>query len=278
MYLRCLHPPGGPTVRNALHETLVREGAVPCGTERAAGAELWELPAAGTGRRELLSKLLGPVRSSGSIVSLETEPHARRIALFDLDATLIPCEFVDELAALRGIAAEMRTLTARAMAGAEDFRTSYLRRLAMLGGTPLSAVERTIDCLPLTPGAAETVAALHRAGCRTAIVTGGYARLGRAIQNRLGIERLYATELEEADGRLTGRPAGEVVDGAGKARALADCCRRFGLTAADAVVVGDGANDLEMLAAAGQAILYTAIPDDRTAAQPLDRILPLIGR
>lgn len=224
-------------------------------------------------REKLLREHLPSVRKNGWIVVAGNVPKPVRIAVFDLDATLIPCEFIDEVAASRGLAHLTRELTDRAMNGGMDFRESYLRRLEIMRGTSIDEIEHLIEGLPLAPGAAETLSILRTAGCRTAIITGGYARLGRAVQNRLDIDALYATELDESGGCLTGRLAGPLLDEDGKVAALKDFCARNGMTAKDAVAVGDGANDLKMLAAAGLAILYTSTPGAGQQPRPLDVIL-----
>lgn len=208
----------------------------------------------------LLRQYLPTVRNGGEIIAVGSLSAPPRVAVFDLDATLIPCEFIDELAARRGAVHLTREQTRLAMSGETDFRSSFTRRLAVLRGTPVIETEHLIAAIPLAPGAVETVSALRAAGCRTAIITGGYARLGRAIQRRLGVDALYATELEESGGLLTGGVNGRLLDEEGKADALRDFCRKCGKTPRDAVAVGDGANDLKMLSAAGLAVLYTSMP------------------
>jgi len=217
-------------------------------------------------RESVLRGHLRTVRESGGALALGVVQKPVRMVAFDLDATLIACEFLDELADMRGAAHITRGLTERAMAGAMDFRTSYLARLEILAGTPVADVDGLIERIPLAPKAAETVAALKRAGAKTAIITGAPVRLGLAVQKRLGIDALYATELEECGGRLTGRTAGPLLDEEGKAAAFREFCRGVKATPDATAAVGDGANDLKMLAAASLGVLYSA----RT---PLDVIL-----
>jgi phosphoserine phosphatase len=230
-------------------------------------------------REELLREALPCVREGGEVVIVGSDgAPPPRVAVFDLDATLIPCEFVDLVARRRGVDHLTRELTALAMSGGIDFRTSFLRRMEILAGTPVSLVDELIRAVPVAPGAAEAIAALRRAGIHTAIVTGGSARLGRAVQRRLGIDALWATELEERDGVLTGRVSGRLLDEEGKVRALREFCAAVsgpdgGITPRDALAVGDGANDLKMLAHAGRAILYTSAPHPDRETPSLDRIV-----
>jgi phosphoserine phosphatase len=216
---------------------------------------------------------LSVAREGGVIIAIGEMCAPPRIAAFDLDATLIACEFIDEVAVRRGLAHLTRPLTESAMSGRIGFRESYLRRLEILRGTPVDEIERLIEDLPLAPGAARTISALRAAECRIAIITGGYARLGRAVQKRLGIDALYATELEERDGCLTGRPAGPLLDEDGKAEAFLDFCRLSGYTPREAMAVGDGANDLKMLATAGLAVLYTSLSAPDRRIESLDTIM-----
>ncbi len=227
-------------------------------------------------REGLLREHLFLVRESGCVVALGRLVMPPRLAVFDLDATLIPCEFVDVVAEHRGLAHFTRELTSRAMSGEMSFRESYMQRIGILRGTPVAEIERLIDGLPLASGAAKTVSALRSAGCVTAIVTGGCARLGRAVQRRLGVDALYATELEERGGVLTGNLAGKLLDEEGKSEALKELCARHDCTLGDAVAVGDGANDLRMLSRAGLAILYTSIPRAGRTIYPLDVISDLL--
>lgn len=275
--MHLLHTSACPDLRETLLRQAARQGVGLRPLVSDAGAASWETDADLPDREELLRALLGPVRRTGAIFVMTGRSGPLRAVLFDLDATLIACEFIDELAERMGAAHRTCRLTADAMEGRIDFAESYRRRIALLRGTPLSAVDAVIAGIPLAEGAAETVAALRRSGCRTAIVTGGYDRPARAVRERLGIDAVYAAPLEERDGCLTGRIAGPLPDSEGKVAALRDFCGRNGCALSEAGAVGDGANDLKMLAAAGTAVLYHALPEAPAAALPLDRILPLIG-
>jgi len=221
----------------------------------------------------LLRELLSWTRNEGAIIFFSRSERPIRAFLFDLDATLTACEFLDTLADELGLGGRIRQLTQAAMDGEMDFAASYRARLELLAGTPVNRINGVIARLRLTEGAERLCGTLHRREIATAIVTGGYARVGRAVQQRLGIRTLYATELEEHAGKLTGQLAGKLIDETEKVHALDDFCRRNGCQRADCAVAGDGANDLRMLAAAGRAILYSALPAKRSNATPIDRLL-----
>lgn len=252
----------------------------PIAARHAGGLEriepgFWRLKEVPCDREALLRDLLEPVRSRGAVPALFEEGFSPQAAAFDLDSTLIPCEFVDRLAERRGLGARMRQLTAEAMEGRTDFRASYTQRLAMLEGMPLAEVDEEINALPLTPGAEELFRTLNRRNIPTAILTGGYRRAGEAVRRRLGIGLLRATDLEERGGRLTGRILPPLLDERGKAQALEAFCRENGKSPRQALAVGDGANDLAMLAEAGCAVLYNACPAPPAAGAPLDLLLSL---
>lgn len=278
-HLHLIHPEPAQLFDRELRPRLMRCGIaahrIPAAMSLpdGIGCLSWKLEMAPEARRGLLGELLGIVRREGAVVALETGSGPWRAMAFDLDSTLTTCEFADLLAEARGVAHLTRLMTERAMAGEMDFRESYLQRIALLHDTPLETVDRLTAAMPLTPGAAELIAAARRAGIRTALVTGGYDRPARAIQRRLGIDALYATPLETSRGCLTGRLAGALLDGSGKAEAFDDFCRGLGITPGEAVAAGDGANDLDMLSHAGLALLYHA----RNAVLPLDALRPLLG-
>lgn len=224
----------------------------------------------------LLRELLPWTRNEGAIILFSQSARPVRTFLFDLDATLTTCEFLDTLADELGIGAQTHELTRAAMNGTMNFATSYRTRLQLLAGTPIERIDAVIARLQLTEGAEALFETLHRHTIPTAIVTGGYARVGRAVAGRLGIDKLYATELEEKDGALTGHPIGEPLDEEAKVRALYDFCAGKGCRSIDCAAVGDGANDLRMLAAAEHAILYSSQPDNPSQRQSIHRILDFL--
>ena len=209
--------------------------------------------------------------------------HGMRLVVMDVDSTLVQGEVIEMLAAQAGCLDEVSGVTDRAMRGELDFEESLRDRVALLAGLDAAALDRVYDDLTLAPGARTLVRTLKRLGYRFAIVSGGFTQVTDRLAADLGIDFAAANELEIVDGRLTGRIVGPVVDRAGKAEAL----RRFAATAGVAlpatVAIGDGANDLDMLAAAGLGIAFNAKPVVQEAADTavnvpyLDAIVYLLG-
>jgi len=207
----------------------------------------------------------------------------RRLVAFDMDSTLIEAEVIDELAAAAGVGAEVSAITGSAMRGEMDFSESLRRRVALLRGLDESVLRRVAEGLQLTEGAERLVGTLRSLGYRTAILSGGFAYFGKRLQARLGIDYVYANELELVDGKVTGKVAGAIVDGERKAALLREIVDREGIDLEQVISVGDGANDLPMLSIAGLGIAFRAKPVvKRSAGQSistlgLDGILYLLG-
>lgn len=207
----------------------------------------------------------------------------RRLVVFDMDSTLIGVEVIDELARRAGVGAEVAAITESAMRGQLDFKASFARRLALLEGLDASVVSEIADSLPLNEGAERLIGTLKLLGYKTAIISGGFSPFGLKLQEQLGIDYVYANELEVKDGRITGRVAGEIIDGAKKADLLWQIAAKENLSLQQVIAVGDGANDLPMLSQAGLGIAYRAKPIVRQTADQsistlgLDSILYLIG-
>ena len=190
-----------------------------------------------------------------------------RLVAFDMDSTLIAIECIDEIADLQGIKKDIAAVTASAMRGEIDFRASLQRRVALLEGLPLSALERVYnERVTLSPGVERMLAGFRRVGARTLLVSGGFTFFTDRLKQRLGIDYAIASTLEIVEGRLTGRVAGEIVDGAVKAAAFSRLRDELRGPQGLAVAIGDGANDLPMLRLADVSVAYRAKPVVRAAA------------
>ncbi len=211
------------------------------------------------------------------------ERRAPRLVVFDMDSTLIQLETIDELARLHGVGPEVSDVTRRAMLGELDFESSLRYRVALLAGMPDEALAELAGRLPIMPGAPALVRALRALGCRTAVVSGGFTFGTAAVQRTLGLDDAFANQLERVDRRLTGRLIDPVVTPERKAALLAQIAAAHGIAPAATVAVGDGANDLPMLARAGFGVAFHAKPkvaataDTAISSGGLDRLLHLFG-
>ncbi len=209
--------------------------------------------------------------------------RGRRLVVLDVDSTLIQQEVIEMLAAHSGREAEVAAVTARAMAGELDFEESLRARVATLAGLPVSVLDEVRAAIVLTPGARTLVRTLKRLGFTVGLVSGGFIEIVGVLAADLGIDHARANRLEARDGVLTGNVVGEVVDRAGKARALRAFADQEGLPLSRTVAIGDGANDLDMLDIAGLGVAFNAKPLVRELAQTsvnvpyLDSVLYLLG-
>jgi phosphoserine phosphatase len=209
--------------------------------------------------------------------------RARRLVVMDVDSTLVQGEVIEMLAGQAGCEAEVARVTAQAMAGELDFEASLRARVALLEGLPASAVDAVRAQVRLTPGARTLVRTLKRLGYAVGIVSGGFTCVTDDLVQQLGLDHALSNTLEVVDGRLTGQVVGPVVDRARKAQALREFAALQGVTMAQTVAIGDGANDLDMLEAAGLGIAFNAKPVVRQAADAalsvpfLDAVLFLLG-
>nr|WP_233710074.1 phosphoserine phosphatase SerB [Aestuariicella albida] len=207
----------------------------------------------------------------------------RRLVCFDMDSTLIEAEVIDELAKAAGVGDQVIEITEAAMRGELDFKESFARRMALLKGLDESVLEDIAEQLPITEGAERLISTLKQLGYKTAILSGGFNYFGKFLQQKLGIDYVYANELEVVDGKVTGNVSGVVVDGARKAELLRELAAKENLSLEQVIAVGDGANDLPMLSIAGLGIAFRAKPLVKASAKQaisnlgLDGILYLIG-
>jgi phosphoserine phosphatase len=209
--------------------------------------------------------------------------RSRRMVVFDMDSTLIRAEVIDELAKEAGAGERVAAITEAAMRGEIDFDQSLRQRVAALKGLPESVLRTVADRLELTEGCEVLLTNLKGFGYKTAVLSGGFTYFGRHLQQRLGLDHVHANELEIENGRLTGRVVGEIVNGPRKAQLLHRLAEEEGIHPRQVVAVGDGANDLPMLSAAGLGVAFHAKPLVRRQAEHsvstlgLDAVLYLLG-
>jgi phosphoserine phosphatase len=209
--------------------------------------------------------------------------RAKRLVVFDVDSTLIQGEVIEMLAARAGCEDEVRAVTESAMSGELDFTEALRQRVAVLAGLSESVLDEVARSITLMPGARTTIRTLKRLGFRCGVVSGGFSRIIEPLADQLGLDFTVANELEIVDGVVTGRVLGDIVDRAGKAAALRAAAERFDVPLAQCVAIGDGANDIDMLSAAGLGVAFNAKPALREVADTalshpyLDVVLFLLG-
>lgn len=192
--------------------------------------------------------------------------RSRRLICFDMDSTLIETEVIDELADKAGVGEEVRAITESAMRGEIDFTESFLKRISLLKGLDVSVMQEIAESLPISEGLERLMKTLKRVGFKVAILSGGFTYFGNFLKEKYGMDYVFANELEVKDGKLTGRHIGEIVDGKKKAELLKQLAEIENVDIAQTIAVGDGANDLPMLATAGLGIAYHAKPKVKESA------------
>lgn len=235
---------------------------------------------------ELRTRLAQIAAEQGVDIAVENyslERKAKRLIVFDVDSTLIQGEVIEMLAARAGAAEEVAAVTEAAMRGELDFAQSLHQRVATLKGLPAELLDEVGAEIELTPGARTTIRTLRRLGFHCGVVSGGFRQVIQPLADDLMLDFVAANHLEIVDGKLTGRVVGEVIDRAGKAKALRNFAAQAGVPMEQTVAVGDGANDIDMLTAAGLGVAFNAKPAlreiaDASLSHPyLDTVLFILG-
>ena len=233
--------------------------------------------------QEVLTRVAADVGVDVALEDYSIARRAKRLIVFDVDSTLIQQEVIEMLAARVGAQDAVAAITEAAMRGELDFAESLNQRVATLAGLPAEVLDEVSEELKLTPGARTTLRTLRRLGYYVGVVSGGFRQVIEPLAHELMLDFVAANQLEIVDAKITGRLIGPIIDRPGKAKALRDFAHQVGVPMAQTVAVGDGANDIDMLAAAGLGVAFNAKPALREVADAslshpyLDTVLFLLG-
>jgi len=238
-------------------------------------------------RGEVFGRIKAEARSSGLAFAIYPDlpdPPEFRVALMDMDSTLINEEVIEELAAFAGVREHVAHVTRLAMEGKLDFHEALRERVKLLAGQPAEILDKVYEChISPTPGVEALIAGFKKQGIRTAVVSGGFVAVVEKFAKKLGLDHAYANTLEVKDGKLTGVVVGEIVDANVKKRTLEELCVRYRCELRDSIAIGDGANDLKMMQISGLGVAFCAKPivqEQALAAvnhRRLDDVLLLMG-
>jgi len=210
---------------------------------------------------KLFQKLLSLAANHGfDVAVLPVATRSKKLLVCDMDATIVTTETLDDLAGRLGIGGQVSDITARAMQGDLDFRQALQQRIKLLSGQPVSIIHEVAASLQFNPGAEDLLRSAKQHGMRTVLVSGGFEQVVSVVVERLGFDCYICNRLAEANAHLTGSVLEPVVDGNTKLTVLLEACRKQGIDPAEACAIGDGANDLPMLQAAGLGIAYQGKP------------------
>ena len=242
----------------------------------SSGADVYEL-------RHALTASVGQIGADIAVQAAGLDRRGQHLVVMDVDSTVIQDEVIDLLALEAGVVDEVSAITERAMAGQLDFTASLRERVALLKGLPVSALDTVLSRITLTPGARTLCRTLNNLGYRVCLVSGGFIEVVGPLAAELGVDDVRANALEVRDGVLTGHLVGEIIDRAGKKRALESFAAEYSIPMRRTIAIGDGANDIDMLEAAGLGVAFNGKAAARAAADAsvsvpyLDSVLYLLG-
>ena len=268
--LTLVAPPGALPARSvsAVRAALDRIGAAVGAPDWLSPDEAADLPFDGLAAEQADAAARGALEGQPvDAVAQAAEGRRKKLLLADMDSTIVTTETLDELAAHAGLKDRIAGITRRAMNGELDFARALAERVGMLAGLPVAALERTWEATEMTPGAAELVATMRADGARCVLVSGGFSFFTGRVAERLGFHAHHSNTLLARDGKLTGRVAEPIMDRDAKLATLKRTAAELGLPLSRALAVGDGANDLDMLRAAGLGVAFKAKPVVAAAAK-----------